>query len=150
MPSWVLYTWGLLFNIFYTLLGSVYLRVTFYLFYTLLGSVYLRVTFNLSYTLLGSVYLRVTFKLSYTLLGSVYLRVTFNLSYTLLGSVYLRITFKFFFTFLTPQAAQALAVRWSSCAITVTAELLKKKNGQLAKMGSFHQSKRSDNKWYAV
>ena len=26
----------------------------------------------------------------------------------------------------------------------------KPRNGQLAKMGSFHQSKRSDNKWYAV
>ena len=26
----------------------------------------------------------------------------------------------------------------------------KPRNGQLAKLGSFHQSKRSDNKWYAV
>ena len=26
----------------------------------------------------------------------------------------------------------------------------KPRNGQLTKMGSFHQSKRSDNKWYAV
>ena len=27
VPSWVMYTWGLIFNIFHTLLGSVYLRV---------------------------------------------------------------------------------------------------------------------------
>ena len=72
------------------------------------------------------------------------------------------------------QAAEAPAVRWSSCATTVKAELLdrflwwkepiltscpfrgfsyvriKPRNGQLTKMVSFHQSKRSDNKWYTV
>ena len=49
---------------------------------------------------------------------------------------------------------QAPAVRWPSCTITVRKALSyvcwKPRNGQLAKMGSFHQSKRSDNKWYAV
>ena len=72
------------------------------------------------------------------------------------------------------QAAQAPAVRWSSYATTVKAELLDRflwwkepiltscpfrgfsyvritpRNGQLTKMVSFHQSKRSDNKWYTV
>ena len=57
------------FNIFYTLLGSVHLRVIFNLFYTLLGNVYLSVIFNLFYTLLGSVYLRVIFNLLHTLVS---------------------------------------------------------------------------------
>ena len=56
VPAWLVHTWGLIFDIFYTLLGSVYLRVIFNLFYTLLGSVYLRVIFNLLHTLLGGVY----------------------------------------------------------------------------------------------
>ena len=72
--SWVVYTWGLIFNLFHTLLGSVYPRVIFNLFYTLLGSLYLRVIFDLSYILLGSVYLRVIFNLFHTLLSCVYLR----------------------------------------------------------------------------
>ena len=92
-----MYTWRLFFNLFYTLLGSVYLRVIFNLFYTLLGSVYLRVPFNLFYTLLGSVYLRVIFNLFYTPLGSVYLWVFLNLFYTLLGSVYLWVIFNLFY-----------------------------------------------------
>ena len=69
-----MHTWGLLL-IFFTLLGSVYLRVIFNLLFTLLGSVRLGVIFNLLYTLLGYVHLRVTYNLFYTLLGSVYLRV---------------------------------------------------------------------------
>ena len=35
-------------------------------------------------------------------------------------------------------------------ALGFSYELGKPRNGQLAKMGSFHQSKRPDNKWYAV
>ena len=85
-----MYTWKLLLIIsIYTLLGSVYLRVTFNLFYTILGSVYPRKIST--YILLGCVYrlLLIYFNLFYALLGSVYLKVTFNLFYTLLGSVYL-------------------------------------------------------------
>ena len=59
---------------------SVYLSVPFNLFYTLLGGVYLRITPKVfpMYILLGSVYLKVIFNLSCTLLVSVYLKVTFN------------------------------------------------------------------------
>ena len=52
VPTWVVYTWGLIFNIFYTLLNSVYLRVTLNLFYTLLGGVNLKLALNLFYVLL--------------------------------------------------------------------------------------------------
>ena len=52
VPTWVVYTWGLIFNIFYTLLDSIYLRVTLNLFYTFLGCVNLKFTFNLFYILL--------------------------------------------------------------------------------------------------
>ena len=93
-----MYTWKLLLIIsIYTLLGSVYLRVTFNLFYTILGSVYLRkipLVFS-TYILLGCVYrlLLIYFNLFYALLGSVYLKVTFNLFYTLLGSEFLGVIF---------------------------------------------------------
>ena len=38
VPSWVVYTWGLIVNLFYTLLGSLYLRVIFNLLHILLNS----------------------------------------------------------------------------------------------------------------
>ena len=61
------------------LLGSVYIRAIFNLFYTLLSSVDLRVIFlSILYTLLRSLYLRVYFYLFYTLLGSVYLKIYFK------------------------------------------------------------------------
>ena len=51
-----------IFNLFYTLLGNVYLKSVLNLlnlFYSLSGSVYLRAIFDVSDTLLSSVYLRI-------------------------------------------------------------------------------------------
>ena len=81
LTSWVVFTWGLLFNIFHTLLGGVYL--SFFLSFIPSWVVYIWGLFFIFYTLLAAVYLRVTFNFFYTLLGTVHLRVTFNLFYTL-------------------------------------------------------------------
>ena len=45
IPSRLVYTWGLYFDLSHTLLGSVYPRDIFYFSHTLLGSVYPREIF---------------------------------------------------------------------------------------------------------